>query len=218
MLKNVEVAPHERAEILIFFGLVGAIGCFAPILTTVWSAMVAEHDFVASTLSDLGRGPHKIIMDVGFYICACGLVSLAIAAAHVPMGGMGWSAGILCLATLALLVSMIGLFDQFKNEVEPGETYSVHTWISFGLGPLYLIGPLGMARGAARVSRIYSALFVLAAVIWIVFAGWYLMAPTAYDGIIEKTAIFGTLLWTTPLAYIFVDRGRCILKEDPAAG
>ena len=66
----------ERPELLVFCGLVGLVGCIAPIGAMVWATVVKKHGFVADTISDLARGPHKWIMDGGFYLGAAGLLAL----------------------------------------------------------------------------------------------------------------------------------------------
>ncbi|EAQ04372.1 hypothetical protein OB2597_09519 [Pseudooceanicola batsensis HTCC2597] len=197
-----------------FCGLVGLAGSLAPLVTAVWAGIVAEHDLVADTLSDLARGPHKMIMDVGFYIHASALVCLAIAAAHAHLGRAAWSAGIFCLALLALVVSLLGLYDDFHNSWEAADSVTVHTKLSVLLGPLYLAGPLLMAPGAARAGPVYAGLFVVSAVIWIVFATLFKMAPTGYDGILEKVAIVATLLWTVPMSRLILARGWLALARQ----
>ncbi|WP_424932028.1 DUF998 domain-containing protein [Amaricoccus macauensis] len=204
---SAEVVADERPELLLFCGIVGFIGSLTPLVTLLVSWPIAEHDFIADTVSDLARGPHKWIMDLGFYVSAAGLLGLAIGAAHVHLGRMAWSLGIFCLCFLALFVVLLGLWDEFHNVGDEATGMTVHTKLTFFLGPLYTAGPLLTAKGAAGISRTYGWLFVASAVIWLSFAAAFLMAPTAYDGIIEKIAIAATLLWTLPLSHIFFWRG-----------
>ena len=204
-----ETGGTERAELLFFCGMLGFVGSLTPIGAMIWSSIVAEHDLIADSVSDLARGPHKQIMDVGFYIHAAALVSLAIGAAHAHLGRAGWSFGLFCLALLALVVSLLGLYDKFNAQGQGG-SMTVHTQLSFLLGPLYLAGPLLMARGMARVHRGYATAFVAAAVLWLVFATLFKLAPTAYDGILEKIGIAATMLWTVPLSLFFIQRARIV--------
>lgn len=204
---SAEVVAGERPELLLFCGIVGFIGSLTPLVTLLVSWPIAEHDFIADTVSDLARGPHKWIMDLGFYVSAAGLLGLAIGAAHAHLGRMAWSLGIFCLCFLALVVVLLGLWDEFHNVGDEATGMTVHTKLTFFLGPLYTAGPLLTAKGAAGISRTYGWLFVASAVIWLSFAAAFLMAPTEYDGIIEKIAIGATLLWTLPLSHIFFWRG-----------
>lgn len=194
----------RRAELLLFCGALGLAGSLAPIVMNAAASFVAQHDFVADTISDLGRGPHSWIMDTGFYIGAAGLIALAIGAAHVHLGGMRWSIGIFILPLLALVTVLIGVWDQFGN----GEDLSVHTRLTFLLGPLYLLGPLCMAPSAARVMPNAKLLFYGAALLWAVLATWFKLAPDEIDGLIEKLAVLSTLLWTVPLSLILLQLAR----------
>lgn len=204
---SADVVAAERPELMLFCGLAGLLGSLAPGVTLMLAWQIAEHDFIADTVSDLARGPHKWIMDLGFYVNAAGLLGLAIGAAHVHLGRMAWSLGIFCLAFLALVVVLLGLWDAFHNAGDNPPGMTVHTKLTFLLGPLYFAGPLLMARGAAGVARVYGRLFLASAVIWLGFAVAFLMAPTGYDGLLEKIAVFATLLWTLPLSQILIARG-----------
>lgn len=210
---SAQVVAAERPELLLFCGLVGFIGSLTPLVALLVAWPVAEHDFIADTVSDLARGPHKWIMDLGFYVNAAGLLGLAIGAAHVHLGRMAWSLGIFCLSFLALVVVLLGLWDEFHNVGDNASGMTVHTKLTFFLGPLYTAGPLLTARGAAGISRTYGWLFVTSATIWLIFAVAFLMAPTGYDGIVEKVAIAATMLWTLPLSHIFFTRGYAKLHR-----
>jgi hypothetical protein len=202
-----EVVARERPELLMFCGLAGLAGNLMPVVTIVWATGVTEHHFIADTVSDLARGRHKWIMDLGFYVNAAGLLGLAIAAAHAHLGRAAWSFGIFCLAFTALVVVLLGLWDEFHDASYDPPGMTVHTKLTFVLGPLYLAGPLLMARAASAVARSYGVLFVTAAGLWLVFSTAFLLAPTAYDGILEKIAIGATMLWTLPLSWLFFGRG-----------
>lgn len=201
--------PNERRpELLLICGLVALIGNLAPVVAMFIAWPIAEHDIIADTISDLGRGPHRTIMDTGFYANSAALLALAIAAAHLHLGRALWSLGIFALTLLALLTTMIGLWDAFGRTNEEGAGMAVHTWLTFGLGPLYLAGPLLMASGIARVWPGWRIFFYAAAALWLVFAAWFKLAPNSYDGILEKIAVSATLLWTLPLAWVFLSYGR----------
>ncbi|MCC1494761.1 DUF998 domain-containing protein [Cognatishimia sp. F0-27] len=193
-----------RPELLVFCGILGLLGSFVPIVLNIVASGVAEHDVVADTISDLGRGPHQIIMDTGFYICAAGLIALSIAAAHAHLGGVWWSVGIFALALTALFVVLLGVWDTFGN----GDDLSVHTRLTFALGPLYAVGPLVMAPRIGRIDPRLRWMFCVAAGLWVVFAAWFKLAPDGIDGLLEKIAILATLLWTVPLSLVFLHIAR----------
>jgi uncharacterized membrane-anchored protein len=83
----------------------------------------------------------------------------------------------------------------------------VHTWLTFGLAPLYLVGPIAMAPGATRLHPWMRPAFYASAALWIVFAVAFKLVPTSLDGIMEKIAVAATYGWTLPLAWVFVRLG-----------
>lgn len=205
-----------RPELLIVCGLAGILGSLAPTVANVIAATVAEHDFTADTISDLARGPHKWIMDTGFYIGAAGYLGLAVAAAHLHLGRVLWSLSIFALLALALVIVLLGVWDDFHTEGNNPPGMTVHTKLTFALGPLYVAGPLLMVRDARRVNRGYGALFVAAAFLWLIFAAAFKLAPNGYDGLLEKIAVLATLLWSLPLAWLFLSDGRRRARRRPA--
>jgi len=181
----------------------GLVGSFAPILINLVATSVAEHSFIADTISDLGRGPHKWIMDNGFYINAAGLLALAVAAAHAHLGKWSWSLGIFCLLFAALVTVLLGVWDKFGGT----DDMSVHTMLTFFLAPLYLIGPLLMMPAFWQGRRRVAWSFAISAVLWIIFGAAFKLAPTNIDGLLEKIAFVGTLFWTVPLSWVMFRRG-----------
>lgn len=193
---NARTAPH----LLMFCGILGVIGSLAPCAAMVWASLVTDHSFLADTVSDLGRGPNRFIMDTGFYINAASLIALAIGSTLLHPGSKRWTILVLCFTCLALLIVAIGLWDDF-GQTAPDGGMSVHTKLTFGLGPLYLGGPL-LAASILRDSEPGKAkLFVAAAILWILFAAAFKLAPDGIDGGLEKIAIAATLLWTVPFAW-----------------
>lgn len=197
----------ERPELLI---LAGALGIGLPIIFTlgilVLQVAMPDHDPVTDTISDLGRGPHAVWMDTLFYLNAAGHIALALGAAHAHLGRWGWSVGALILTLVALDLVMLGIWDEFGSGSEPGD-YSVHTRFAVALFPLYLAGPLSMARGAAGAGRAHGHLFVACALLWPITSLFYFFGPEAIDGITERIAGASTLLWTIPLGWLLLKRG-----------
>lgn len=198
---------EERPELLTLCGFLGYAGNLAPLPALLLALTLAKHDLIADTISDLGRGPHHWIMDTGFYLNAGGLLALAIGAAHLHLGRWFWSLGILCLALLALVITLLGIWDEFHTVGSETTQLTVHTKLSFALAPLFLIGPLAMARGAAQAARWTGTAFVVSALLWAVLATAFKLAPTGYDGILEKAAVAATWGWTLPLSHILLRRG-----------
>lgn len=195
----------ERPELLTAVGAIAVAGQIgAAILLFVAMAWYPDYDFVADTISRLAKGPHAVIMDTGFYISAAGLLALAIGAAHLHLGGWDWSLGILALALLALVVTLLGIWDEFG---QTPETLSIHKRLSFALVPLFGLGPLLMMRGIAGAWPWARWSFAAAAALWTALALWFFFSSDARDGLIEKAAFAATYLWTLPLGALLFRRG-----------
>ncbi|GGC24134.1 hypothetical protein GCM10011363_45800 [Marivita lacus] len=201
------VVAEERPELLILAGVAGLLGQIAPIVAMVIAIWLTGHQLLAETISELGQGRLKTIMDTGFYMNAAGLLALSIGAAHAHLGRGGWTVGVFCLALLALIVTLVGIWDNLQADDANLGNMTVHTKLTFALFPLYIAGPLAMARGVNRVSRTYTVLFVISATMFAVFAIAFKLTPTDYDGVIEKIAIGATMIWTTALSILFLNRG-----------
>lgn len=198
---------HERPELLILCGFLGLAGTLAMSLgVVIVQAIAPGHNPIEDTISDLARGDTAWIMDPIFYLNAAGMLALAIGAAHRHLGRWGWSLGIFSLAGVALVVTLLGIWDEFNSG--PSEDWSVHTRLSTLLFPLYLAGPLAMARGIGRISRTYFWLFVASGVLWPVAALLYFFGPAGYYGLTERIAGAMTLLWLLPLGWHLLAHGR----------
>ena len=203
------VARGLRHELLLICGATGLLGVVAPLVAFgVSAAILPTHDLLADTISALAEGPRAWIMDLGFYLQAAGLLGLAIGAAHLHLGRWGWSLGVLCLALTALAVTLLGIWDEFHTAGDNPPGMTVHTKITFALGPLFLVGPLAMAPGARQVWPAAAWSFGAAAVGWVVLAAAFKLVPTGIDGALEKLAFLATLGWQVPLALILLDAGR----------
>ena len=201
------VVAAERPELLILCGAMGILGPVAfTVATLVMQILVPNHDWMADTISDLGDGPMQIWMDCFFYLQGAGLIALAVAAAHAHLGRWGWSAGILMLTLLALAIVLLGVWDEFYTRPDPPHL-SVHTRIAITLLPLFTLGPLAMAAGAARIDERYRRMFLASAALWPVLALTYYFGPDGWDGLLERIAGAVTLLWTVPLGWMFLSRG-----------
>lgn len=199
-MSRTDSKTHREPLLLYTCGTLGIIGSLAPTVTMVWGGLISEHDFMADTVSDLGRGAHGVIMDTGFFINAAAMLGLALGAANLHGGQRHWTGAILCLSLLALNIVAIGLWDAFGRTAE-GDGRSVHTWLTFGLAPLYLLGPLLMAPVVRGGHPRLAAAFVLSAVLWIILAAVFKLSPDGVDGFFEKLAVAATLIWTLPLSW-----------------
>ena len=193
---------HRKVQpgLLMILAALGVLGCVSLIGGTfVAQLLVPGHDWISDTISDLAAGELEIVMDVALYGFAAGLIATALAAAHLHLGGAGWSTGILSLALLAALVVVVGARNEYGDSDSEGVV--IHIYLVYGLGAFFLIAPLTMAPGFGRVaSWAPNVLYTLAAA-WAVTAPVFLFLPTSIDGLVERIlgliacAIIAVMSW-----------------------
>jgi len=190
-------------SVLAVLGSIGLIG------GNIWgSIVVPDHDWVADTVSDLAAGRYEIIQDVALYAYAVALFAMALAAAHAHAGGWGWSVGILSLAILGAVVTVIGARNEYGDGDDAGVV--VHIYLVYALGFFFTLAPVAMAGGLAERSRkMKIAAYALAAV-WAIGAAIYFMLPTDIDGAWERGLGIITVLFVALLAAHFAQLARAI--------
>jgi len=86
---------------MIALGWYAVAGCIIfAVSILITDFVVPDHDWTADTISDLGAGRYEFIVDIGIYAFSTSLICIALLAAHVHMGGWGWSLGIIGIALL----------------------------------------------------------------------------------------------------------------------
>lgn len=207
-------ASHaERPWLLILFAAMGLAGCAALIAGTVIAPIyVPDHDWVADTISDLAAGRWEIIMDVALYGFAAGLFAVALAASHAHLGGPGWTAGIMALAALASIVTIIGARNEYGDGDNEGVV--VHMYLVYAMGALVPVTCAVMQAGL-RTSGHPKARWALIAsgVCWAVLAPIFLMSPTGIDGLLERVLGLTFCAAVVVLSWVFLTRGMACLKE-----
>ena len=187
----------QSPGLLRFCAIAGWTGALTLLLAVVVAPyFVPHHDSIADTISDLGAGKYEWIVDVGLYGYACGLACLAVGAAHMhPGGDVGWTAGLLILLVLALLVTVIGARNEYGDGDSDGVV--VHIYLVYALGAGFAAAPFAMASQAR--GRLALAFRVLGG-LWILAAPVFFFLPTGVDGIYERGLGILALGWSSCLA------------------
>ncbi|MDN2566849.1 DUF998 domain-containing protein [Aquibium sp. A9E412] len=197
---------RERPELLLVLAALALLGCAALIGgTLIAQALVPRYDWVSDTISDLAAGRSKIYMDIALYGYAAGLFAVALAAAHLQLGGMRWSFGTLAIAVLAGLVIVVAARDDYGDNASGGPV--IHIYLVYALGALFLLAPLAMAHGLRRDHpRARRVLLVLAA-LWAVAAPFFFVMPTGIDGLYERLLGLVAGAMTATFGIVFAHRG-----------
>lgn len=204
----------ERPYLLLLLAGLGFLGCASLVGGTIAAQIVVPgHDWIADTISDLGAGEWEIIMDVALYGFAAGLFAMALAASHVHLGGIGWSAGVVSLAILAALVVVVGARNEYGDGDSDGVV--IHIYLVYGLGALFLATPLSMAAGFGRDHPWARLALIGLAIAWAVGAPLFLMAPTTIDGLAERILGLIACAILAVMAYVFWRRGLDAREGQP---
>jgi Protein of unknown function (DUF998) len=178
-------SDREHRALLLVLAAIGFLGCVALIAgTLVAQAFVPDYDWVRDTISDLAAGEWEIVMDLALYGFAAGLVATSLAAAHAHLGGGGWSVGVLALAVVAALVIVVAARNEYGDRDSEGVV--IHGYLVYGLGALFLLTPLCMARGFGSAERWSRPVLLVLAALWAIIAPVFLLAPTHIDGLLER--------------------------------
>ncbi|MDF0602196.1 DUF998 domain-containing protein [Psychromarinibacter sp. C21-152] len=197
----------ESPRLLVALSLMGVAGAVALIGgTIVAQQFVPNHDWIADTISDLAAGPWEIVMDVALYGFAGGIMATALAAAHAHLGRADWSFGVLSLALLAVLVTIIAARNEYGDGDSEG--IEVHTYLVYALAVLFAAAPFLMARGVGRESPTARRILLALGAVWALSAPVFYLLPSDIDGLYERAlgliacAVLA-VLWT-----VFLRRGR----------
>lgn len=175
----------ESPQLLAALSMTGIAGAVLLCVGTLAAqVMVPDHDWIADTISDLAAGRWEIVMDVALYGFAAGIMATALAAAHAHLGRWDWSCGIVALALLAALVTIIAA----RNEYGDGDSEGVelHAYFVYALAVLFAAVPFLMAGGVGGESRTARRVLLGLGGLWIAAAPIFYMLPTDVDGLYER--------------------------------
>jgi hypothetical protein len=205
--------PGRPCPLLLrFCAAVAMLGCVALLAgNIVGSLVVPGHDWVADTVSDLAAGRSESIQDIALYGYAAALLAAAIGAAHMHLDGRRWSLGVLSLALLGCLVTIIAARDEYGDGDSDGMV--VHIYLVYALGALFVAGPLLMRRGMTQAGRWAGRCALFVGGFWIVGAPIFFLLPTAYDGAWERLLGLVSMIWLLALATLFLRRAGAAEAE-----
>ncbi|WP_292292003.1 DUF998 domain-containing protein [Marivita sp.] len=198
---------ENEPTLMITLGWYAAVGGVVFVVSIlIADFVVPEHDWIADTISDLGAGRFEYIVDIGLYSLSASFIALALLAAHVHMGGWGWSVGIVGLAVLGLVVFLVGARNEYGDSDNDG--WVIHSYLVYLLGLLMALIPALLHSGARRASATYGNCLVAVGVMWTISAPWFFFLPTTVDGLYERYLGLIALALIFTLSHFFIRHGR----------
>lgn len=194
--------PEVRPGLVKALSLYACLGCviFA-VSILIADFVVPDHDWIADTISDLGAGKYEYIVDIGIYAYSAALIAIALLAAHLHLGGTGWSLGLAGLALLGLIVFLVGARNEYGDHDQDGR--AIHIYLVYALGVLQFLVPLALAKGAALHSLIHGRILTGLALVWLIAAPVFFVLPTDIDGLYERGLGLLSMAMVVTLAHLF---------------
>lgn len=200
---------HESGEFSFYLGwfaILANVAFAASIL--IADQFVPNHDWVADTISDLGAGKYEFIVDIGIYAFSASILALALVASHVHMGGKRWTAAIIGLAALSLIVFLVGARNEYGDNDNEGVV--IHVYLVYAIGVLFAAVPICMAPGIGRLHAGAAKLLYGLAALWIVAAPVFFFLPDSVDGLYERGLGGIAMAILLTLCVVFIKRGARI--------
>ncbi|MEX3315962.1 DUF998 domain-containing protein [Sulfitobacter sp. PS-8MA] len=173
--------------------------------------VVPDHDWIADTISDLGAGRYEFIVDIGIYAFSAALIACALLCAHLHQGQRKWSAGIIGLAGLGLIVFLVGARNEYGDHDTDGVV--IHSYLVYALGVLMLLVPWLLSYGLAHCALGLAKTFKVLAVLWLLFAPPFFFLPTSIDGLYERGLGLIAMAMVILLGRFFMQQGRALADE-----
>ncbi|WP_411351078.1 DUF998 domain-containing protein [Leisingera aquaemixtae] len=202
-------ALHSAPTLIILLACYAVLGCVLLAASVIAAGVIVPgHDWAADTISDLGAGRYEFIVDSGLYAFSAALVAIAVAAAHVHLGGRGWSFGIVAFALMGLIVFLVGARNEYGDSDNEGVV--IHIYLVYALGVLMAVAPWVMAGAAGQMGQGYTRMLRAIAVLWTLTAPVFFVLPTGIDGLYERGLGLLAIVAVCTLAHLFLRYGRAL--------
>ncbi|MCB8838769.1 DUF998 domain-containing protein [Aurantimonas sp. VKM B-3413] len=198
-------ASHPK--LFFFCGVVGVLGCVVVVLANVVGVIVQPKDgLVADTISDLAAGDYAIIMDVGLYAFAAGILAAAAGLRRLHWGNWSWTVGSWLLTLVAIMIVVIGAYGEYGDNDVGGLV--IHLPLVLAMALTFTASALLTAAGFYRHRRRWFWFNIVCAVLWVAGAAAFWFSPTAIDGLVERLVGGVMVVWLFALSKLLIDRSK----------
>ncbi len=193
-------ASRANVALLTVCGWLGIAGAVAAVLSDiVGSAVVPDYSWISDTISDLAAGRYSIIQDVGLYAFAASLLACAIGTANFHSGQNRWTAGVLALAVMAAIVTVIGARNEYGDR-DTVHSWGVHLGLVYFLMLLFFATTLVMAPGMTRLRARYRTWSLVCSGLFVLTAIAYFLAPDDFIGLTERAVVLVAIAWVVAVS------------------
>ncbi|MCW7542741.1 DUF998 domain-containing protein [Aurantimonas litoralis] len=204
-----ENAGRDRGRARLFHvcGLVGMAGWAAVTLANVVGVIVQPRDgLIADTISDLAAGRYAIIMDLGLYAFAIGIVAAAIGLGRLRPGRWSWTVASWLLTLMAVLIVVIGAYGEYGDNDTGGLV--IHFPVVVAMAVSFTAAALLTAAGFHRRRRRWFWFNIVCAGLWVVGAAAFWFSPTSIDGLVERGVGLVCVVWLFAVSRLLIARAK----------
>ncbi|ORE91408.1 DUF998 domain-containing protein [Aurantimonas sp. 22II-16-19i] len=208
-------ASHPR--LFYFCGVVGILGCIAAVVANIVAVIVQPSEgMIADTISANAAGPYAVIMDIGLYAFAAGILATAAGLRRLHWGHWCWTAGSWLLTLMAVLIVVIGAYGEY-GDGEPGGLV-IHLPVVGVMALVFTASALLTAAGFYRFHPRWFWFNIACAVLWVAGAAVFWFSPTSIDGLIERCVGMVMVVWLLAVSKLLIDRSKGKATRLPVLG
>ena len=206
---------HPR--LFYFCGVVGIAGCIAVVLANIVGVLVQPKDgLIEDTISDLAAGRYAVIMDIGLYAFAIGILAASSGLRRLHWGNWSWTLGSWLLALMAVMIVVIGAYGEYGDNDVGGLV--IHLPLVLAMAVTFTATALLTAAGFYRYRPRWFWFNIACAVIWVVGAAIFWFSPTTIDGLIERLVGGVMVIWLLAVSKLLIDRSKGKATRLPVFG
>ncbi|MCQ8783797.1 DUF998 domain-containing protein [Mangrovibrevibacter kandeliae] len=211
------VTPSSHPHLFYALGVVGIAGCVIVVLANIVGVIVQPRDgLVADTISDLAAGRYAVIMDIGLYAFAAGILAAAAGLRRLRWGGWEWTAGSWLLTLMSILLVVIGAHNEYGDN-DPGG-FVIHMPLVVTMALVFTASALLTAAGFHERRRHWFWFNVACAVLWVIGAAVFWFTPTGFDGLTERLVGMVLVVWLFALSKLLIDVSKGARTRLPVLG
>ena len=208
-------ASHPR--LFYFCGVVGILGCIAAVVANIVAVIVQPSEgMIADTISANAAGNYAVIMDIGLYAFAAGILAASAGLRRLHWGHWTWTAGSWLLTLMAVLIVVIGAYGEY-GDGEPGGVV-IHLPVVAFMALVFTSSAVLTAAGFYNHRRRWFWFNIACAVLWVAGAAAFWFSPTSIDGLIERGVAMVMVAWLLAVSKLLIDRSKGKATRLPVLG
>ena len=210
-------ADPSHPRLFYVCGIIGILGSVAVVLANIIGVIVQPHDgLIDDTISDLAAGRYAVIMDIGLYAFAIGIVAAAAGLRRLHWGNWSWTIGSWLLTLMAVLIVVIGAYGEYGDNDTGGLV--IHLPVVAVMALTFTASALLTAAGFHRYRRRWFWFNIACAVLWVLGAAAFWFAPVAINGLVERCVAMVSVVWVMALSKLLIDRSKGQATSLPVVG